>query len=74
MTKKQEIEAMVKRLARITGIPYVTDYCHHYGGYNLYYVPKGQTGHSRGKYGFDYRKSTKEMLCYMEGLLCGLEP
>ena len=73
-TTKREIEAMVKRLAEITGIPYRTDYAPQYGGYNLYYAPDGQTGHSRGKYGFDYRKSAKEMSAYMECLLCGLEP
>ena len=73
-TTKREIEAMVKRLAEITGVPYKTDCAPQYGGYNLYYVPDGETCHRRGKYGFDYRKTAKEMYAYMEGLLAGINP
>lgn len=73
-TSRKQIEAMAARLAEITGVPYQTDYAAHYGGYNLYYIPEGRTYHSRGKYGFDYRKTAKEMSDYLEGLLADLNP
>lgn len=71
ITQKQ-IEAMVAKVAQLSGTPYRTDYAAHYGGYNMYYIPEGTSGHSRGKYGFDCRKSPKEMLAYLEGIIAAL--
>ena len=69
---KKQIEAMVAKVAQLTGIPYKTYYAAHYGGYNMYYPKEGETGHWRGKFGFDCRKSPKEMLAYLEGIINAL--
>ena len=70
-TRKNEIEALVKKLADLTGIPYQTDYAPQYGGYNLYY--RNKRGDSRGKYGFDWRKSAKEMHNYLTDIIETIE-
>ena len=69
---KKQIEAMVAKVAQLTGIPYKTDYAAHYGGYNMYYLKEVSTGHWRGKYGFDCRKSAKEFAAYLEGIITAL--
>lgn len=54
------------------GTNYKTDYAKQYGGWNMYEVLNGG-GHTRGKLGFDCRKSNVEMLAYVDGiynLLC----
>ena len=69
---QKQIEAMVAKVAQLSGTPYRTDYAPQYGGYNMYYLKEGSTGHWRGKFGFDYRKSPKEMLAYLEGIINAL--
>lgn len=63
------IEYRVNALREYTGTPYQVNYCPMYGGWNLYYVKDGETGHTRGKFGFDIRKSNTEMLNYLNGIL-----
>lgn len=69
---KAMIQSRVDYIAKKTGVPYKTDYAPQYGGYNMYYIPEGPSCHWRGKYGFDYRKSPKEMLAYLEGIINAL--
>ena len=73
MATKKQIEAKVARLSSLTGVPYQTNYARHYGGYNLFYKTHKGSGDYRGKYGFDLRKSTREMNDYLDKILNELE-
>lgn len=65
------IEKRIEWINDILGTEYRTDFVSFYGGWNLY-IRDVNGGHSHGKYGFDYRKSNKEMVAYLDGLWMGL--
>lgn len=69
---RKEIEGLIESLNKKTGMNYITDYAPHYGGWNLYRLNEC-SGHCSGLYGFDYRRSNKEMVAYLRGLLIGLQ-
>lgn len=69
---RKEIEELIEYLNNKTGMNYMTDYAPHYGGWNLYRLNE-RNGHCSGLYGFDYRRSNKEMVAYLRGLLIGLQ-
>ena len=66
---KKEVEAMCKKLSTITGVNYKLDYAPHFGGYEMYFTPEGETSHSYGRYGVCYRKSASEMHSYLQGVI-----
>ena len=63
------IRGLVRELSERTGKEWKTTYYPQYGGYELYYCEPGSTGHRYGEYGVMYRKTPKEMLNYLIGLL-----
>ena len=69
---RKEIEGLIESLNSKTGMNYMTDYAPHYGGWNLYRLNE-HSGHCSGMYGFDYRRSNKEMVAYLRGLLVALQ-
>lgn len=69
---RKEVEGLIESLNNKTGMNYMTDYAPHYGGWNLYRLNES-SGHCAGMYGFDYRRSNKEMVAYLRGLLIGLQ-
>lgn len=52
------------------GEVYDASFASHFGGWNLYLRESGGT--MRGKLGFDYRKSTPEMMAYISGVINAL--
>ncbi len=69
---RKEIEELIEYLNKKTGMNYMTDYAPYYGGWNLYRLNE-RRGHCTGLYGFDYRRSSKEMVAYLRGLLVALQ-
>ena len=69
---RKEIECLIEMLNQKTGMNYMTDYAPHYGGWDLYRLNE-HSGHCAGLYGFDHRRSNKEMVAYLRGLLIGLQ-
>jgi hypothetical protein len=69
---RKEIELLIESLNNLTGMNYMTDYAPHYDGWNLCRLNE-HSGHCTGLYGFDYRRSNKEMVAYLRGLLIGLQ-
>lgn len=69
---RKEIECLIESLNNKTGMNYMTDYAPHYGGWNLYRLNE-HSGHDTGLYGFYYRRSSKEMVAYLRGLLVALQ-
>lgn len=66
------IEYRVDFINKKLGTNYYADYCSIYGGWNLYMIDEKQRQYS-GVIGFDCRKSSAEMLNYVDGiyeLLC----
>jgi hypothetical protein len=62
------IEYRVNYINKKLGIKYHADYCSIYGGWNLYLIDKECGGQYRGPIGFDARKSSAEMLAYVDGI------
>lgn len=65
------IEKRIEWINDILGTEYRTDFVSFYGGWNLY-IRNKNGGHERGRYGFDYRKSSEAMVAYLDGLWMGL--
>lgn len=65
------IEELIDSINTKTGLNYRTDYSVYHGGWNLYYLNE-HGGHITGKYGFDYRLSSKEMVQRLLGILSAL--
>lgn len=66
------IEYRVDFINKKLGTNYHADYCSIYGGWSLYMIDEKQRQHS-GVIGFACRKSSAEMLNYVDGifeLLC----
>lgn len=72
-TKKQ-VKEILDYVNRRLGSNYSTDYHSGYGGWNMYIVDK-EHGHRhlRGVFGFDCRKSTKEFVAYLQGIICAID-
>lgn len=68
---KRFIQMKIDWINHRLGTAYKTNFCSFYGGWNLYEVTE-QGGHFRGEMGFDYRKSSAEMLAYLEGVMVGM--
>ena len=68
---RKEIECLIEELNNRTGCEYKTDFAPHYGGWNLYIIVENG-GHTIGKYGFDYRISSKEMVQRLKSILLKL--
>lgn len=65
------IEARIKWINDILGTNYIATYDCYYCGWDMYLTgPKGYAG--RGALGFDYRKSSAEMLAYVDGCYTAL--
>lgn len=75
MTKKEYrelIEYRVNYINRMLGTKYEISYAAQYGGWNMYEIAEGG-GQHRSCLGFNGRKSSAEMLNYVDGifeLLC----
>lgn len=69
---KRFILARLGWINEALGTEYQTDYVSFYGGWNLYIKEKESGAHFHGMLGFDYRRSSKEMLSYLDGIWMGL--
>lgn len=67
-TKKQVL-GIVDYLNRRLGSNYIADY---FNGWNMYIVDENGA-HHRGIFGFDCRKSTKEFVSYLQGIICAID-
>lgn len=65
------IQYRVTAISNITGEKYETNYASQYGGYNMY-IRLENGGERRGVFGFDLRKSQKEMAEYVDGIYTAL--
>lgn len=71
MTKKeyrQLIEFRVDSINKKLGTKYTTDYVSHYGGWAMYEIDPETDGTMRKELGFYVRKSSTEMLNYVDGI------
>ena len=72
---RELIECRVNRLNDVLNLnnsaPYVAQYAAHYGGWNLQRYDE-KCSIVGGAFSFDYRKSSGEMLAYLDGVLLGL--
>lgn len=68
---ESRINELVSSLSHVTGVEYHASYMPQYGGWDLYVLREhgGQTHHI---FGFDYRKSSREMYNYLTGVLAGI--
>lgn len=67
------IEYRVAFINKKLGTKYHADYCSIYGGWSMYEIDPESGATYRNRLGFDCRKSSKEMLAYVDGifeLLC----
>lgn len=69
MTPRQQIKVLVEELNRLTNETYIYTYHSGYGGYNLYVKEPNNNGTKRSTYGFDYRKSPRECIAYLDGII-----
>lgn len=65
---KRILECKLEIINRQLGTSYILNYCGMYGGYALYQVDELKRI-SYGSIGFMYRKSSAEMLSYLEGVI-----
>lgn len=65
---KKLIEYRVDFINKKLGTNYHADYCSVYGGWSMYEIIPESGATYRNKLGFDCRKSSKEMLAYVDGI------
>lgn len=68
---KRIIENRLRIINEILDTEYHINYCSYYGGYAMYLVDV-HGGHHYGQLGFSCRKSSTEMVSYLEGVLAGM--
>jgi len=69
MITKKDVMERLGYVNKILKTDYRSDFASHYGGWNMYLVDNRNGGHYRGKYGFDYRKTTREFYQYLLGII-----
>ena len=68
---RKEIFGLLEIINKETGVNYMADYVPHYGGWSLYLL-NSHGERSKGKYGFDYKISGKEMVQRLIGIISAL--
>ena len=68
---RKEIDGLLDIINKESEINYIADYIPHGIGWSLYCL-NSHSGRSKGKYGFDYRISGKEMVQRLIGIISAL--